>query len=55
MHFLREQFVNERIKHKTHLSDKKSSNPAGSSSCKNFVPMIPFKTNFFDYKKVLRE
>ena len=39
MHFLSEQFVNEQIKH---LLGEKSSNPAKSSSYKNFVPMIPF-------------
>ena len=44
MCFLREQFMNERIKH---LLGEKSSNPARSSSYKNFVPIIPFKINVF--------
>ena len=39
MHFLSEQFVNKQIKH---LLGGKSSNPAKSSSYKNFVLMIPF-------------
>ena len=43
MHFLRDNFVNERIKHSL---GKKSSNPAKSSSYKYFSPMIPFKKIF---------
>ena len=39
MHFLSEQFVNKQIKH---LLGGKSSNPAKSSSYKNFVLMILF-------------
>ena len=39
MRFLSEQFMNERIKH---LLGEKSSNPAKSSSYKNFISMIPF-------------
>ena len=39
MRFLREQFVNEQMKH---LLGEKSSNPAKSSSYKDFAPMIPF-------------
>ena len=44
---LREQFVNEQIKHKTHLIDKKSSNPGRRGSYKTFLPMVPFKINYF--------